>query len=166
MRQEETRPMQVAVLVSFPYQHEIREWQMVVKKAVLTQMVTSREPAPVMRGKRPPADCAIRNVLDRIGDKWSYLLVMTLAERPHRFGELRRAVDDFSQRMLTETLRSLQRDGLLDRTVFPTTPPSVEYRLTELGRSLLEPMRGLIDWADLQMPKIISARETFDRARG
>ncbi|MDQ0393097.1 winged helix-turn-helix transcriptional regulator [Labrys monachus] len=123
-------------------------------------MVTSGEPAQV-RGEAKGA-CAIRNVLDRIGDKWSYLIITTLAEEPRRFGELRRAIDDISQRMLTETLRSLQRDGLLQRTVFPTTPPAVEYRLTELGRSLLEPMQGLIAWADLKMPSILAARRDFD----
>ncbi len=100
---------------------------MVVKNADLRALVTSTE---------PHADCAVRGVLDRIGEKWSYLLVLSLAERPHRFGELRRKVTDISQRMLTETLRSLQRDGLVDRAVFATTPPSVEYRLTELGQSL------------------------------
>ena len=128
-------------------------------------MVTSRELPPHIASKpRPKPDCPIRGVLDRIGDKWSFLLILKLAERPHRFGELRRAIDDISQRMLTETLRSLQRDGLLDRTVFPTTPPSVEYRLSALGQSLLEPMRGLVDWADRQQPAILQARHTFDGA--
>lgn len=130
-------------------------------------MVTSKELATT---GRPPKtnrhpDCAIRGVLDRIGDKWSYLIILKLAKRPHRFGELRRAIDDISQRMLTETLRSLQRDGLIDRTVFPTTPPSVEYALTELGGSLLEPMRSLVKWADGKMPAITEARENFDRSR-
>ncbi len=122
------------------------------------------EPIRLARGKRPRPECAIRDVLDRIGDKWSYLIVMTLAQLPHRFGELRRAVEDSSQRMLTETLRSLQRDGLIERTVFPTTPPSVEYRLTERGQSLQVPMRGLIDWADAQMPAIQHSRRIFDQA--
>jgi len=120
----------------------------------------------VPRGRSKHPDCAIRGVLDRIGDKWSYLLIMHLAERPHRFGELRRAVDDISQRMLTETLRSLQRDGLIDRTVFPTTPPSVEYKLTELGESLLVPMRGLVAWADQQLGEITEARRVFDLGMG
>jgi DNA-binding HxlR family transcriptional regulator len=126
-------------------------------------MVPSKEP-PEGRVRHDP-DCAIRDVLDRLGDKWRYLLILTLASRPHRFGELRRAIDDISQRMLTETLRSLQRDGLIDRTVFPTTPPSVEYRLTALGQSLLEPMRGLVAWADRQQPAIRSARTRFDEAK-
>lgn len=134
---------------------------MAVKTADSPPMVTSGEPAS---RARQHLDCAIRGVLDRIGDKWSYLLILTLARQPHRFGALRRAVDDISQRMLTETLRSLQRDGLIDRTVFPTTPPSVEYRLTPLGQSLLEPMRGLVAWADLQLPAIVQARARFDQA--
>lgn len=110
--------------------------------------------------------CPIRGVLDRIGDKWSILLLMTLAERPHRFGELRRGVADISQRMLTQTLRDLQRDGLVDRRVFPTNPPSVEYRLTDLGKSLLQPMAGLIRWADDHHAKIKAARARFDGASG
>ncbi|MBS7540203.1 winged helix-turn-helix transcriptional regulator [Ancylobacter lacus] len=108
------------------------------------------------------ADCPIRTVLDRIGDKWSYLLVLHLASGPKRFGELRRGIEDISQRMLTETLRSLQRDGLVARTVFPTTPPAVEYRLTPLGQSLLEPMGGLVAWAIGQAEAIRAAREAYD----
>lgn len=138
---------------------------MAVNNAVLGAVVTSKEPQrmrPAYESKQPP-DCAIRDVLDRIGDKWSYLLVLNLAERPHRFGELRRKIEDISQRMLTETLRSLQRDGLIDRQVFATTPPSVEYRLTELGTSLLEPMQRLVAWADLKQTAIRGARETFDK---
>jgi DNA-binding HxlR family transcriptional regulator len=106
--------------------------------------------------------CPVRGVLDRIGDKWSMLLLMTLAERPHRFGELRRGVADISQRMLTQTLRDLQRDGLVSRHVFPTNPPSVEYRLTELGTSLLRPMANLIRWADDHHVRIKAARARFD----
>ncbi len=91
-----------------------------------------------------PVDCPIRDVLDRIGDKWSMLMVMALAAKPHRFGEMRRAIPDISKRMLTQTLRDLERDGLVTRHVFPTKPPSVEYRLAPLGRSLLEPLAQLI----------------------
>ena len=107
-------------------------------------------------------ECPTRNVLDRIGDKWSILIVMTLAERKRRFGELRREIPDISQRMLTQTLRDLQRDGLVSRHVFPTNPPSVEYRLTELGTSLLSPMAGLVRWADTNHAAIRQAREAFD----
>lgn len=136
---------------------------MAVNKAVSGAVVTSREPARQQaRDRKRPPDCAIRDILDRIGDKWSYLLVLSLAERPHRFGELRREIEDISQRMLTETLRSLQRDGLIDREVFATTPPTVEYRLTKLGSSLLEPMQLLVAWAEFKQPAIRRARETFD----
>ena len=110
--------------------------------------------------------CPIRDVLDRIGDKWSTLLVMTLAERPHRFGELRRAVPDISQRMLTQTLRELQRDGLISRTVHPTTPPSVEYKLTPLGQSLLEPLSHLVNWANAHHAEIRTARSEFASEAG
>ena len=95
-----------------------------------------------------PVRCPVRDVLDRIGDKWSILMIMTLATRPQRFSELHRAIRDISKRMLTQTLRDLERDGLITRHVFPTKPPSVEYRLAPLGQSLLEPMANLIDWAD------------------
>ncbi len=107
--------------------------------------------------------CPVRDVLDRIGDKWSILVVMTLATRPQRFSELHRAIRDISKRMLTQTLRDLERDGLLSRHVFPTKPPSVEYRLTQLGQSLLEPMASLIDWADRRCSDIHVARARFDR---
>jgi DNA-binding HxlR family transcriptional regulator len=91
---------------------------------------------------------------------------MTLATRPQRFSELHRAVRDISKRMLTQTLRDLERDGLITRHVFPTKPPSVEYRLSPLGRSLLEPMAGLIDWADRRYSDIHEARARFDSPMG
>ncbi len=108
------------------------------------------------------SDCPVRDVLAHIGSKWSTLIVTTLGQRPHRFGELRRALDDISQRMLTQTLRDLQRDGLVSRHVYPTQPPSVEYRLTELGRSLLVPVSALIAWAECNHPNIRAARAAFD----
>jgi DNA-binding HxlR family transcriptional regulator len=107
--------------------------------------------------------CPVRGVLDRIGDKWSTLIVITLAERPLRFGELRRTIPDISQRMLTQTLRDLQRDGLISRHVFPTQPPSVEYRLTEMGQSLLEPLAGLVRWAEAHHGAIRGARSDYDQ---
>jgi DNA-binding HxlR family transcriptional regulator len=106
--------------------------------------------------------CPIRSVLDRIGDKWSVLVIMTLAEEPRRFGVLRREIPDISQRMLTQTLRDLQRDGLISRHVFPTNPPSVEYRLTGLGTSLLTPMAGLVRWSDTHHAAIKKARAAFE----
>jgi DNA-binding HxlR family transcriptional regulator len=107
--------------------------------------------------------CPVRGVLDRIGDKWSTLIVCVLGEHPYRFGELRRAIPDISQRMLTQTLRDLQRDGLVSRHVFATLPPSVEYRITPLGQSLLAPLGELIRWADGHHDQIRLAREKFDR---
>lgn len=107
-------------------------------------------------------NCPVRDVLNRIGDKWSTLIVGTLGERDHRFGELRRALPDISQRMLTQTLRDLTREGLVSRHVFPTTPPGVEYRLTEMGRSLLDPLAALVQWAERHHAAIRYARRSFD----
>ena len=109
-------------------------------------------------------DCPVRDVLDRLGGKWTTLIVMVLAIRPHRFGELRRAVPDISQRMLTQTLRELQQDGLISRHVFPTLPPSVEYRLTALGKSLLRPLLSLVRWSVRNHEAIRNARETYEAA--
>ena len=109
------------------------------------------------------AACPGRDVLDRIGDKWSVLILMLLARGPSRFSALNKAVGDISKRMLTQTLRSLQRDGLVERTVYPTTPPMVDYRLTDLGGSVLEPLAELIVWADQRHDDIRIAREAFDR---
>ena len=110
--------------------------------------------------------CPVRDVLDRIGDKWSILMIMTLATRRQRFSELHRAIRDISKRMLTQTLRDLERDGLITRHVFPTKPPSVEYRLATLGQSLLDPMAGLIDWAERCHGDIHAARVRFDGKPG
>ncbi|WP_338723892.1 helix-turn-helix domain-containing protein [Devosia sp. XK-2] len=108
--------------------------------------------------------CPVRNVLDKIGDKWSMLIVMHLAAAPKRFNQLHREIPDISQKMLTQTLRDLQRDGLVARRVFDTKPPSVEYRLTELGQSLIVPFGYLIEWANESIPDIEKARERFDEA--
>jgi DNA-binding HxlR family transcriptional regulator len=108
--------------------------------------------------------CPVRNVLDKIGDKWSMLIVMNLAAAPKRFNQLHREIPDISQKMLTQTLRDLQRDGLVARRVFDTKPPSVEYRLTELGQSLIVPFGYLIEWANESIPDIEKARERFDEA--
>ena len=112
----------------------------------------------------PAAPCPVRNVLDKIGDKWSMLLVMTLAAGPKRFNELHREVPDISQKMLTQTLRDLQRDGLVGRQVFDTKPPSVEYRLTPMGSSIIVPLGFLIQWANENHPQIDAARVEFDAA--
>ncbi len=109
------------------------------------------------------SNCPVRDVLDRIGDKWSVLILMMLAREPRRFSALNKAVGDISKRMLTQTLRALQRDGLVERTVYPTTPPRVDYRLTDLGRSALVPLAGLIVWADKRHEEIRTSRDTFDK---
>jgi DNA-binding HxlR family transcriptional regulator len=110
-----------------------------------------------------PEECRrIGEILSRIGDKWSILVVVQLGERPLRFSELRRRIGSISQRMLTLTLRGLERDGIITRTVFPTIPPRVDYALTDLGRDLLIPVGALGDWARRYRKRIDSARERFD----
>jgi len=107
--------------------------------------------------------CPVRDVLYRIGDKWSTLILGTLAAGPHRFSAVLRAIPDISKRMLTQTLRDLERDGLIARAVFPTKPPSVEYRLTPLGVTILEPLASLVRWANQSQAAIRDARLAFDR---
>ncbi len=112
------------------------------------------------------ADCgATRDILTRVGDKWSVLTVVLLGAGAARFNELRRALDGISQRVLTSTLRSLERDGLVRRTVHPTNPPQVEYALTDLGFSLLNPVRELATWAQQHRAEVYRAREVFDATR-
>ncbi len=110
------------------------------------------------------ADCPVRDVIQGISGKWNTLLMSALAEKPYRFGELRRLVPDISQRMLTQTLHDLQRDGYVHREVFPTKPPSVEYSLTDLGRSMFGPLHQLLLWAELNHAAVRSARAVFDAA--
>jgi DNA-binding HxlR family transcriptional regulator len=116
----------------------------------------------------PPDEfpCPMHEVLDRVGDKWSVLVVVMLGDGPKRFNELRRSIASISQRMLTLTLRGLERDGLVTRTMFPTIPPRVDYELTELGRSLLGPVDALGAWARHNRARIQQARQRFDAATG
>src|SRR6185437_33611 len=108
-------------------------------------------------------DCrAISDVLARVGDKWSILVVSRLGKQTMRFNELRRDIGGISQRMLTLTLRGLERDGLITRTVYATVPPRVDYALTPLGCSLLKPVNGLSDWALANKAKLAEARRKFD----
>ena len=110
-----------------------------------------------------PEGCpAVREVLNRVGDKWSVLVVALLGRGKKRFSELRRSIEGISQRMLTLTLKGLERDGLVTRTVYPTIPPRVEYELTRLGRSLLVPITGLGNWAARNRVQIQSARARYD----
>ncbi len=142
----------------------------------MAHQVTTKEP------RREPADlsalygtwrannfdgakCPVRDVLDRIGDRWTTLVLLTLSGGPARFSALQRAIPDISKRMLTQTLRALERDGLLQRQVFPTKPPSVEYRLSELGMSALTPPAGLVTWAEARHEEIRASRMAFDAAQ-
>ena len=110
-----------------------------------------------------PGDCrAVSAVLSRVGDKWTVLVVSNLGHGPKRFNELRKALGSISQRMLTLTLRALERDGLVTRTVYPTVPPRVEYALTKLGASLLEPVSALEAWARRNRAAMDAARQRFD----
>lgn len=105
--------------------------------------------------------CPVRDVLDRLGEKWATLLVMALAERPRRFNELQRIVSDISKRSLVHALRNLEEDGIITRQVFATKPPSVEYRLSDLGHSMLEPLAAIIGWAERNHGLIRAARQRY-----
>lgn len=125
-------------------------------------------PSPIDLTEIPkPSDGACettREILDRIADKWSLYIIATLRTGSRRFNELRREVDGISQRMLTLTLRGLERDGLVTRTMVPTIPPRVDYALTELGQTLLEPVMALVVWAETNKPVIAQAQARFDEA--
>jgi DNA-binding HxlR family transcriptional regulator len=112
------------------------------------------------------AACPTRQVLATIGDKWSGLLVNALADGPRRHGELRTRIAGASQKMLTQTLRTLERDGLVSRTVTPTVPVRVDYELTDLGRTLLPVLRALKDWSETHFPQIKAARQRYDVRAG
>ena len=113
-----------------------------------------------------PELCPVRNVLDHISTKWTPLILLTLQSGPLRFAQLHKQVPDISKRMLTQSLRDLERDGLLSRKVFPTKPPSVEYELTEMGASVMGPMNALVHWAKANFEKIRLSRHSFDHADG
>jgi DNA-binding HxlR family transcriptional regulator len=115
-----------------------------------------------MKDPHSPVCRTISGLLQRIGDKWTVLVVQTLAAGPRRFNELRREIPSVSQRMLTLTLRNLERDGLVSRTVTPTIPPRVDYELTALGQSLQKPICGLASWATENVDAIEAAQKRFD----
>lgn len=116
----------------------------------------------VPNGHNQEACRPIRHVLERVGDKWSLLIVYQLSAGKLRFNELRRALPGISQRMLTYSLRELERDGLVLRTVIPSVPPRVDYEVTPLGATLLAPVEGLIDWALAHQDEMEAARSRFD----
>ena len=109
-----------------------------------------------------PSQCPFRDVLDRIGSKWGFMALVVLEDGPQRFNQMKQIIGDISQRVLTQTLRELERDGFISRTVYPVSPPKVEYELTELGRSMLEPIKIFVDWAKDAHDEIKSARQDYD----
>lgn len=120
-------------------------------------------PAPLGISRHLPGECqAVGSILSRVGDKWTVLIVMMLSDGPRRFNELKRMIGGISQRMLTLTLRGLERDGMISRTVHYTIPPRVDYELTELGHSLRTPVQALGDWAFAHLPVVLEARAAFD----
>ncbi|BCB77866.1 helix-turn-helix domain-containing protein [Phytohabitans flavus] len=112
---------------------------------------------------RPDERCELREVLDRVGDRWSVLVMSLLSEGPRRYSDLRRSSQGISQRMLSLTLRGLERDGLVTRTVRPTTPPQVSYELTAAGHALLAEVTSLLRWAELHLRHVAESRRRFDQ---
>lgn len=125
----------------------------------VTPTATGLEPC----GQPNHTDCGIRDVLDRVGDKWSVLVVVELANGTRRFSQLQRAIDGISQRMLTLTVRRLERDGLVLRRVYPTVPVQVEYQLTHAGASLTHLVKALADWSLDHRGSIAEARHSYDK---
>src|SRR5258705_13886228 len=122
---------------------------------------------PVQLLKPASEDCRnLSSILARVGDKWTVLIVVLLGDGPKRFNEIKRMVGGISQRMLTFTLRGLERDGLVTRTVFPTTPPRVEYELTKLGSTLWKAVEPLSSWAPPHLSEILTSRNQFDEDSG
>lgn len=107
------------------------------------------------------AQCPTRQALDRIADKWTALIVGLLGQRAHRFGELKRGIEGISHKVLSQTLQSLERDGLVHRSVLPTKPPSVEYSLTRLGATLVQPLAAIRDWAEQHIEAVQAARDAY-----
>jgi DNA-binding HxlR family transcriptional regulator len=127
--------------------------------------LVTTQTAPVLRGNPYQADCPTRRILDRIGDRWTVLIVSVLGEGDARFSELRRRIEGVSQKMLTQTLRGLERDGLVRRTVYPEVPVRVEYALTDAGRTLLEPLRALEEWSIEHLSDVSASQDAYDRTQ-
>src|SRR5690349_6409760 len=108
------------------------------------------------------ADCPSRKILDVVGDKWASLLILLLADEPKRFSMLQRSIQGISQKMLTQTLRSLERDGLISRTLYPEVPPRVEYALTPLGKTLCAPISAIVCWAEEHIGEVSAAQQVYD----
>jgi DNA-binding HxlR family transcriptional regulator len=128
-------------------------------------MVTKRAASPLLeRGDMFDPACPTRVVLDRIGDKWTVLVIATLLDGPVRFTQLRERIGGVAPKVLTQTLRAMERDGLVTRTVYAQVPPRVDYALTELGISLGEPLAVLTDWAEAHVGQIVASRDRFEEA--
>lgn len=125
--------------------------------------MSPRDSGVTLAVNNAPQCSAVNDILARVGDKWSVRVVMSLADGSQRFNELRRRIQGISQRMLTRTLRGLERDGLVKRTVIPSVPPRVDYELTQLGISLCDPVAQLGNWAIAHIDAVESARAVFDR---
>lgn len=145
-----------------------------VKKALLRDMVPSAKPVPkrpakASRGSWPAdpyaEDCPTRQVLDRIADKWTVLLLILLSRRSWRFNELRREIGGLTQKMASQTLKGLERDGLVTRKVTPTVPVTVEYSITPLGRTLSDTVDSLRIWAEQHLPDVAKAQKQYDRTK-
>jgi DNA-binding HxlR family transcriptional regulator len=126
-------------------------------------VTTGRAEAGKTRGDAFDPECPTRVVLDRVGDKWTVLVIGALAAQPRRFTELRGAIGGVAPKVLTQTLRALERDGLVTRTVYAQVPPRVDYELTDTGRSLIAPLGVLTDWAETHVSQILASREAFAR---
>lgn len=126
-------------------------------------MVTTQT-TPVLQADPYRSGCATRRILDRIGDRWTVLIVGALGDGDARFSELRRRIEGISQKMLTQTLRGLERDGLVRRTVYPEVPVRVEYALTDAGRTLLEPLAALQQWAITHLGDVATSQDSYDRS--
>ena len=128
---------------------------------MVTKQAVGRDVRTEERGNAFDPDCPTRVVLDRIGDKWTVLVIGALMDGPRRFTALRQHIGGVAPKVLTQTLRAMERDGLLTRTVFAQVPPRVDYALTDLGVSLGGPIAVLTDWAELHVGKILAARDEF-----
>ncbi|MFI5845042.1 winged helix-turn-helix transcriptional regulator [Catenuloplanes sp. NPDC051500] len=126
-------------------------------------MVTTQA-VPALCGNPYAADCSTRRILDRIGDRWTVLIVGILGDGEARFSELRRRIDGVSPKMLTQTLRGLERDGLVSRTVHPEVPVRVVYALTDAGRTLLGPLRALREWSIAHLGDVAASQRAYDQA--
>lgn len=142
--------------------------EVVILKCYDFLMETDLVAATKLQGPWDPYDpnCPTRQLLTRIGDRWTVLIVGALEERERRFGQLLSLVRGISPKVLTQTLRALERDGLVKREIFPEIPPRVEYSLTELGRELVDPIATIRDWAVAHMDRVITAREMYDASHG